>query len=246
MSPVKAYWWRRVENFGDRLAPLLLARFAYLETTWAPINEADVVSVGSVLEHVPTGWAGYILGSGLLRETSKLKFDPALTKILALRGPLTARSFTGEFALGDPGLLANELIEQQPKQWDLGIFPHWQDDQLSERFQKLIPAQYTTKVINPADDPIQVLKEISASRRIVTSSLHGVICADSFGIPRRVEYCSKLDADGGLFKFKDYSESIHSSLEIGKMSEPNRNRVEDAQSEIFHAYRELGRYHGQN
>lgn len=246
MPPVKAYWWRRVENFGDRLAPLLLARFAYLETTWTPIHEAEVVSVGSVLEHVPAGWTGYILGSGLLRETSKLKFDPALTKVLALRGPLTARNFTGEFALGDPGLLANELIEPQPKQWDLGVFPHWQDDDLAARFPRLIPPEFSVKIIDPADDPIQVLKEISSCRRIVTSSLHGMICADSMGIPRRVEYCANLAADGGTFKFEDYSASIHSTFETGKMTEPMANRVDDVKSQIYGAYRELGRCYGKD
>src|SRR5208282_569699 len=110
----KAYWWNSVENFGDALSPLLLSRFAYLENiTWTVINDADIASIGSILEHIPAGWRGYIVGSGLLRETSKLKFDPRETRVLALRGPLTAKLFPGTYALGDPGLLANELIEPQ-------------------------------------------------------------------------------------------------------------------------------------
>ena len=53
---VKAYWWNLVPNFGDALAPLLLARFAYLEKSeWTPIAEANIASVGSILEHIPNG-----------------------------------------------------------------------------------------------------------------------------------------------------------------------------------------------
>lgn len=238
---IKAYWWKRVPNFGDRLAPLLLSRFAYLKPEWSPASEASVVSVGSVLEHVPFGWSGYILGSGKLKETSELKFNPCKAKILALRGPLTAKDIPGDYVLGDPGLLAGELVEQQEKQWDLGILPHWQDGELADRFLNLIPKQFSCKVIDPLDDPLKVIKEIGKSRRLVTSSLHGMIVADSLRIPRRVEYCSKMKVDGGLFKFFDYSASIHTPFEIGKMIEPSLYRVEDARANIYSAYRQLGR-----
>jgi hypothetical protein len=240
------YWWRRVENFGDVLSPLLLARFSDLnKIVWKPIAEADIVSVGSILEHIPPGWRGFIVGSGLLRETSKLKFNPRDAHVLALRGPLTARAFTGQFALGDPALLANELVEPQKKTWDLGILPHWQDSTLADRFQKLVPSQFTRKVISPLDDPLTVIREISACRRIVTSSLHGMVVADAIGgIPRRVESCDALAKDGGLFKYQDYSASIKTPFEIGKMIEPKRNRVDDAKFEVFDAFRELSRVYG--
>lgn len=235
-------------NFGDLLAPLLLERFADLKNIeWYPVADADIVSVGSVLEHIPAGWTGYIVGSGLLRETSKLKFDPYAAKILALRGPLSAKGINGSFALGDPAILSNELIDRQEKQWDLGILPHWQDDQLADKFLTIIPKQFTCHVISPAQDPLTVLKEIAACRRIVTSSLHGMICADSIGgIPRRVEPCDALSKDGGSWKFKDYSASIKTPFEFGKMMEPNRNRVDDVKSDIYGAYRELGKVYGKH
>ena len=239
---VRAYWWKGVNNFGDILAPLLLTRFAYLKVEWSPVASAEVVSIGSVLEHIPLNWTGYIVGSGLLREQSKLKFDPYRAKILALRGPLSARGIRGDFALGDPALLSNELIEHQNKKWDLGIVPHWQDGQLAARFKNLIPSKYSVNVINPWDDPLTVIKGIASCRRIVTSSLHGMIVADAIGgIPRRVEVCDSLAADGGMFKFQDYSASIKTPLEIGKMTEPERNRIDDVKFQIYDAFRELGK-----
>jgi pyruvyltransferase len=245
---LKAYWWADVPNFGDALAPLLLARFADVKTvTYAPVEDANVVSIGSVLEHIPADWAGHIVGSGRLKENSVLKFDPERVKILGLRGPLTARGIPGDYALGDPGLLANELIDSQEKYWDLGILPHWRDDKLAKRFLSIIPKKFTCRVIQPSKHPIQVIREIAACRRLVTSSLHGIVVADAIGgIPRRVEYCDKLDGEGKMFKFLDYSESIQCPFELGKMIEPKRNKVADRRFEIYDSYRELSRIYGKS
>jgi hypothetical protein len=239
--PVKAYWWRKVPNFGDAVTPLLLQRFADIKNVeWDTVSRSKIVSCGSLLEHLPPDWDGYIVGTGKLIENSRLNGFGRTAKILALRGPLSARGFRGNFALGDPGILANELVGPQTKKWDLGIVPHWQDSELADRFKKLIPKTSSVKVINTADDPLQVILEIGSCRRIVTSSLHGMIVADSFGgIPRRLEVCSKMEKDGGLFKFRDYSQAIRTPLEVGKMVEPKRFYVEDVKFSIYDAYREL-------
>ena len=236
---LKAYWWREVPNFGDAIAPLLLNHFANLEVEWDTISHSSIASVGSILEHIPPLWDGYILGSGKLMEFSRLHLHTKTAKILAIRGPLSARGVPGNFALGDPGILANELVGPQEKKWDLGIVPHWQDDKLVPRFSSLIKKPHTFKVINPGDDSLTVLKEIGSCHRIVTSSLHGMIVADSFGLPRRVEVCEKMERDGGDFKFRDYSASIQTVFETGKMIEASRFRIEDVQFALYDCYQEL-------
>lgn len=234
---VKAYWWKGAPNFGDALAPLLLKHFTGVKVEWRSPSRAAVVSIGSVLEHLTTAYDGYIVGSGKLQRSTKPKLP--LATILALRGPLTARGVPGDYAIGDPGLLADELVGPQDKQWDVGILPHWKDTELVPRFQKLI-RKGKIKVINPADDPLVVIKQIGACRKLVTSSLHGMIVADAFGgIPRRVEVSSALNKEGGDYKFLDYSASIKTPFEPGKMSEPLRWQVEDAKYEIFDAYKTL-------
>jgi hypothetical protein len=241
IRPVKAYWWRERQNFGDALAPLLLERFANTSVVWDTVSHASIASIGSILEHIPPLWDGYVLGSGKLMEFSRLHLHTKTAKILAIRGPLSARGVPGSFALGDPGLLSNELVGPQDKRWDLGIVPHWQDEELAPRFLNLIKAPHTCRVINPADDPLFVLRQIGACRRIVTSSLHGMIVADAFGIPRRVEICPLMEKDGGDFKFRDYSASIQTPFETGVMIEPSRFRVEDVQFALYDVYEDLGR-----
>lgn len=238
---VKAYWWREVPNFGDALAPLLLERFADVKVQWDTVSHASIASVGSILEHIPPLWDGYILGSGKLFENSRLHLHTKTATVLALRGPLSARGIPGSYALGDPGLLAAELVGPQEKLWDLGIVPHWQDTELAERFLKLIQPPFTCKVIKANDDPLEVIRQIGACRRIVTSSLHGAIVADSFGgIPRRIEICPRMLKDGGDFKFRDYHASIKTPFKTGEMIEPSRFYVEDVQFAIYDAYQALG------
>jgi pyruvyltransferase len=244
-TPVKAYWWREVPNFGDALAPLLLERFAGIRVAWDTVSRSRVASIGSILEHIPPLWDGYILGSGMLLENSRLQIHQmksgVTAKILALRGPLTARCVPGNYALGDPGILADELVGLQEKQWDLGILPHFSDAELVPRFTALMPKGTVIKVIDPGGDPLNVLRQVGGCKRIVTSSLHGMIVSDAFGIPRRVEVAKTLAKDGGDFKFRDYSASIQTKWEPGKMSEASRFRVEDVKFAIYDAYRALGK-----
>jgi len=240
MGEVKGYWWRGVSNFGDALAPFLLERFANAKVEWAPAAEAEVVSVGSVLEHIPSNYSGYILGSGKIRESSVINLPDAT--ILALRGPLSAKGIKGDYALGDPGLLADELVGPQDKQWDLGIVPHWKDKELAPRFLELFKkSKAKLRVINPQEDPITVVRQIGACERIVTSSLHGMIVADAFGLPRRVELATALDnhTEGGDFKFRDYSASIHTPFEPGVMVHPIRGHIEDVKFAIYDVYQAL-------
>jgi pyruvyltransferase len=241
----KAYWWAEVPNFGDALAPLLLEHFAEIKVEWGSISHSSIASIGSILEHIPPLWDGYILGSGRLMPDSRLHLVQRRTgvsaKILSVRGPLTARGIPGSFGIGDPGILADELVGFQEKQWDLGILPHWQDTELAPRFKKMIPEKFSIHVINPSDDPLDVVRQIGASRRLVTSSLHGMIVADGFGVPRRVETCPAMARDGGDFKFRDYCASVQMKFETGKMMEPVRFRVEDVKFQVYDAYRALGK-----
>ena len=108
MTTVKCFFWNLVTNWGDRLSPLLLHRFSRVQAEWSTAEAAEIVCVGSILGNLvrPT-YTGVILGSGKLFEDGIV---PPNANILALRGPLTARGVRGLFALGDPGLLADEMV----------------------------------------------------------------------------------------------------------------------------------------
>jgi pyruvyltransferase len=192
--------------------------------------------VGSLLDHIPPDYAGVIAGTGKLHAESKVSFPKA--KILALRGPLTAKGVKGRFILADPGLLADELAPPTSKLYDIGVVPHW-SDHILEKNPLFLTSR--TKIIRVSDDPIKVITEISQCRKIVSSSLHGIILADAFGIPRRLEVAPNLKYEGGMFKFKDYSLSIRMKFATGVLQEADRNVIAEKQFALFDMFEEIRR-----
>jgi hypothetical protein len=178
------------------------------------------------------------MGTGRIRADSVLHLEHA--KIHALRGPLSAKGVPGTFALGDAGLLADEMVSVETRDIELGVVPHWSDTDLWnwQWLQKLHPV-----LISPWDDPRDVIRTIGRCKKIVTSSLHGAIIADAFGIPRRIEQARRLKDDpreGNFFKFRDYNESVGVETEFGLVQEPNAGVVSDRKAELYDAFNELG------
>jgi len=240
---IKAYYWKGKPNFGDLLTPLLLKRFCNLSSEWSDSSAAHLIGVGSILEKLDNDRCYIIAGSGFLKEGSKR--ENGRDWILGLRGPLSLKrikvpSSNSGIVLADPGLLADELVPLEDKVHDLGIVSHWSDTTLSLNPTFL---KYKPLIINVADDPLKVISQIGKCKKIVSSSLHGIILADAFGIPRRIEIpplaLEKPHQEGGLFKWMDYSASIGMKLEIGITQEPNRHIITDKQHELFDVFKEV-------
>lgn len=232
---MNVYYWTGKKNFGDLLTPLLIHKFTRKATNWTKPESAEIVCVGSIIEHLPLDWQGTIAGAGKLHEKTVINLPHA--KILALRGPLTAKGVKGSFTLADPGLLADELVNLEDKEYDLGIVPHWTDNTLENdpRFIK-----YKPKIIRVTDDPLKIISEIGKCKKIISSSLHGIILADAFGIPRRIEISPRIlshaHQEGGLFKWQDYSASLNMPLQIGVTQEVDRNIIIEKQYELFDVF----------
>ena len=200
----RVHWWRGKDkplNFGDELNEFVL-RVLGVDFTKTEPSKADLVLIGSVLEHLPRqGWTGTVAGAGQLFEGTRIDLSDA--EVLALRGKLTAERVRGldpdrPPVLGDPALLVPQWVRQYPAQWELGIVPHWSDTTLAERF----PYGH---LISPNGPPTSVISKIAQCRRIISSSLHGIIVADAYGIPRQAELFPNADAEGGDYKYRDYA-----------------------------------------
>ena len=131
-------------------------------------------------------------------------------------------------AVGDPGLLASRLYPAKGPAFRVcGIIPHHaelaaikrpedivamerasgilQDATvgampLFERLAKSIPGAV---VLNPESSPETVVGRISECKTLLSSAMHGLIVADSFGIPNMRVVASE-SLMGGDYKFKDY------------------------------------------
>lgn len=230
---VSAFWWNARSNFGDALTPYLLEAFADVKVDHADAAEADIVVVGSILEALPTHWNGIVAGSGKLYEKTRPNLDNA--HVYGLRGTLSAQGVTGEYALGDPALLIDEMIPAGKKEHELGVVPHWSDTVLVGRFAKWNP-----HVILPSGDPLTVVREIASCKKIVASSLHGIIVADAYGIPRRAEMFAQAAVEGGDFKFRDYASVINQPIVFGQLQTPYRWRIEELQRGLWDMFKRIG------
>lgn len=220
---------------------MLLQRFSNLKSVWAPPQDAELVVIGSILGHLPQDWHGVVAGVGKLHE--KTVIDLPYARFLAVRGPLTAKGLKKSLVLADPGLLADELVGYRDKEYDLGIVPHWTDTTLAKdpRFTKFNP-----RIIDVTQDPLEVLREISRCKKIVTSSLHGAIVADSFIIPRRIELAPRMithaHQEGGDFKWRDYHASLGMKFQPGVLVCADPHKIHDLQSELFEVFEHVESY----
>ncbi len=199
---IKCYWCR-ANNFGDWLTPEILSYYGFTPV-FASASDAEIISVGSIMEQIPQLYGGKIIGTGFI-DNNVLSFPNA--EIIGVRGHNSAKNIgctPSSVLLGDPGLLINKIlysknIRKQGK-YDLGIVPHVSD--INHSFIKSLRLK-NVLIIDPRDSPVAVAQKISKCKNILSSSLHGLIFSDSLGIPnRRVVISGRLK--GGDFKFNDY------------------------------------------
>lgn len=200
---MKTYWWP-AQNFGDTLTPHILAHFINQKIELAKRDDSGkLLAVGSILHLMQNN--DVIWGSGLNKKR-RIKAKPGV-KFLAVRGPITRWLIRGgnvPKVYGDPGILLpliyNPTVE---KTHDIGYLPHYvdkiecrikHDEELKNQNVKLIDIQ---------QDWQTVIREVLSCRKIVASSLHGIICAEAYGIPAEwVKYTDKIT--GGPLKYQDY------------------------------------------
>ena len=216
-NAIDAYWWTGRRNFGDLLTPALLRSYGCIPVLADP-STCHLVAVGSILHHVPGDFGGLVLGSGAISGSDRISLPNA--QILALRGELT-RSVLGYEApvpLGDPGLLSERLSGPcTEKRYEIGIVPHFMDsndERLTEVKSRLGNA---VAVIDVSRKPVDVINDIKVCRYVLSSSLHGLVVAEAYGIPTGwLELSDRVI--GGGFKFADYYSALATTREPQSIS----------------------------
>ena len=216
MRRVRLYRWRRKRsqhgNFGDEITIPILDRLFGIEALPVDFDQAELLGAGSTLEFYvrkmgrPPAWKRFlwrrdlhVWGTGTLFDEHEIAW-PQRLHFHALRGSLTAaRVGVGDIALGDPGILSNRLIRRPKSQSAVAVVPHFMD------MRRLADLPKHWRVVDPEQPVDDVLAQIASAELVLSSSLHGLIVADSFGIP-----CVWLGFLGGspgspTHKFLDYA-----------------------------------------
>lgn len=196
-------------NWGDKLNPALASFLAERPALhWKEARElADDEPVYSMIgSHLARSRASSVIwGTGFLNSTDRVKAVPR--SICAVRGPLTRAKLAEQgiavpAVFGDGALLFPAMYPAaRDPQWDLGIIQHIREAGV----EKLPPldSELRIKVIDISAGLTEVIDDIVRCRRIVSSSLHGIIASHAYGVPATwVKFSDRPKGDG--FKFRDY------------------------------------------
>jgi pyruvyltransferase len=208
LSPRGVFFFRKdflVRNFGDELSPVLVRYL--LESTHRqrvqnlkPVAGKKLFAVGSILHFAKNG--DVIWGSGVNGKVGVDMHRFRSLDVRAVRGPKT-REFLAKRGIfcpevfGDPALLLPQYIPKESilkgDMRDYIVIPNYNDLPLFT---------HEKHIVSPLQPLSRVLKAIVNSRLVVSSSLHGVVLAEAYGIPAVL----LLPAGHGesIFKYKDY------------------------------------------
>jgi pyruvyltransferase len=208
-------------NIGDGINPLVFRHFIKDSLTYGHVHwgstqartetEYCIYGIGSILGMIPSSKSvDIICGSGFIKSDM---VPLPVHKIISVRGPLTRKKYVDAGIdcperYGDLALLFRYIIPPSTscKKYKVGLIPHFIDynlpivQQCRDKGWKIID-------ICQSETPNKFVEELHECEIILSSSLHGIILADSYGIPAYHTILSN-NVLGGEFKFRDYYASV--------------------------------------
>lgn len=205
-NKILAHWYKsNINNAGDTLTPFIVEYFTGKKVELAERNyHGKLLGVGSIMKALRPN--DVVWGAGVMRKTDSFPHANKC-KFLAVRGKLTAEILKQNGAevqevFGDPALLLPLMYKPKiEKRYKFGLLPHY-IEQDQPVFKRLL-SQDDTLVIDITQPWQKVIDNICSCDLIVSSSLHGIIIAEAYGIPAHwLKVSDKVLGDG--FKFEDY------------------------------------------
>lgn len=208
---IPLYYWspEHGENFGDYFSLKLVERiteghvtvFKKPEEFPLDLRKIKLLAIGSIIHFA--GDQDVIWGAGINgKHPNKKDYSFTNLDVRAVRGPLTRQFLMDHFSIecpeiyGDPALLAPYLFPEFKRKkrpsHEYVIIPHISEESL---FPK------ADNVIYPSEPWDQVIEKILDSKFVISSSLHGIIIAEAWGIPARL---LRMTENEPLFKYEDY------------------------------------------
>lgn len=170
-----------------------------------------LLCIGSIIENFISE-KSIIWGSGCIYGNKTIKTAPK--KVYAVRGKLSRQVLLKQGipcpeVYGDPALLLPYIYTPHTeKKYKYGVISHVIDYDLPhvKDFREKHPEILFIKFRN-YNSWQDVIEQINSCEKIISSSLHGLIISDAYGIPNvRVIFSNQII--GGDFKFKDYFSGV--------------------------------------
>lgn len=256
------YGWKYCScgNFGDNLTKFILEKLISCRIEHvlkSDIGKANLIGLGTILDQVPEDYGGMIWGSGFTNTNDYKNFTRA--NILLVRGEKTLNQIDcpnkSNVIVGEGGLLSYLFIKPNiRKKYKLGIVPHYIDKSCA-LILKLRSLSDEIKIIDVCDDCKTVIENINQCEYIISSSLHGIVVADSLNIPNEWVKIYKMGQIKQRFKFRDYysifgirrhlpmflseSDTMDTILHKLQSQRYERKNIEDIKIKILSTIREI-------
>lgn len=216
--------WGRVvhRNWGDDINYYLIKSItgkpiSYLYTSSFSMRgrKENFLIIGSTITML-TNSQTIIWGAGVIDP--KLDLPAIPKKVLAVRGPLSRkylndRGIDCPAVYGDPAMLLKYYYQPHiKKKYKLGIIPHYED--ISHPLITKLNKNSNVLIINMEGykNWLEIIDMICSCEYIASSSLHGLIMAETYNVPNLwIELYGSLL--GGYFKFHDFFQSINCDRE---------------------------------
>ena len=207
---VDLFWWEEPHpgNLGDIVNPYIVEGLTGIPPRYAP-RGAGLCAIGSVIKYARAGTP--VWGSGSPHAEDDLAPDAdyravrgPLTRDLVLRNGGTCPEVYGDAAWFLPILYRPEVARTHRT----GLILHFTHETAP---LDIDPAIRRIDIRRLGYDEIEAfLDEMLSCERIVSSSLHGVIIANAYGIPACLATVSGAEQQihGDGIKFRDYYASI--------------------------------------
>ena len=218
LPPIKLHYWNEQNNFGDQMSPFIVSQVSGREVEWAPPHKAELYAVGSLAGNGAELPEARYWGTGIQNPQAAYKNGVSCNGTAFVRGPITGEIFKqlgvkDVETIGDPALLLRDLYEPKPIP-NVGEFwmHHWSKEAHTEHW-----THYVDMIANASV--------------VFSSSLHGLIVADAYGVPNawrpRIHMCK--------IKFFDYflSQGRPSNEEVFTPSRSNLAVVTSRIKESF-------------
>ncbi|WP_292235275.1 polysaccharide pyruvyl transferase family protein [Mesorhizobium sp.] len=208
MDMIPIQYFLRVNNVGDKFSPEIVRLLSAKEPVWTSNSrQPHLLGIGSILsvanEH------SFVWGTGIMHPKLGVG-NPLPARVLALRGKLSYKELSRALAspladvpLGDPGFLADVPLQTQSvdKSIELALIAHYVD-QKNPYVQRLSRLS-GVKLLDVHQEPETFIRDLAQCRYAISSSLHGLVFAEAFGIPNAwVEFSDQVAGEG--FKFHDW------------------------------------------
>ena len=209
-------------NIGDDLNFYLLGELSgkHVIASWSFYHRSipNVMAIGSIIE-----WLGnkdsIVWGSGILMPTSSQlsnNWKYKISHVAAVRGKKTRdcliqAGIECPQVYGDPALLLPLIYSPKSKKEKsrIGIIPHYKDIDNPNVKRLLVEANGNAILISVQKykNWKDIIDIIFTCDFVISSSLHGLILSDAYGVPNVWATFSELLA-GGRFKFEDYYSAV--------------------------------------